>query len=736
MLRLDRIPRALLLASAATIFTQAAHAQETRAATPPSTADAQTDASGQVQTIRTDTGDIIVTAPRFVPGAETASKTNIPLIETPQSVSVVTRAQIDLLNFIDTQQAVRYTAGAFGENYGPDPRYDFVTVRGFTPRQYIDGLAVPATTTISSTGVDLYAFESLDILKGPSSALYGLAPPGGILNETSRRPSSVFGGEFEGKYGTDNFAELATTFTGPVAPVLDVRFTGLYRHTDSEIDFAHTQRMLAAPAATLKLGSNTKLTGLLYYQYDKVEGGQGGFLPIWGTLLPNPNGKIKHSTNLDDPADIFRRHQYGVGYDLEHRFSDAIKFHSNTKWSDYHEATPIGIYSGGGFVNTTDPTLPNYYRDLQQYNFSYKERVRSFATDNRLDMRLDTGPLQHKLLLGVDYRNVKNVAAFNFVFAGIINAFDPVYDPAFEKDIGYPTAYNNQTIKQTGVYGQDQIKLGQLFVTLGGRYDWVDEHIPASNLDQKQHKFTYRVGANYVTASGLAPYVSYATSFEPVIGTDSVTNQPFKPSSVRQWEGGLKYDARSLPSDIRLFATLAIFDIKETNFVSPQIGITPVFVTQGGEVEVYGGEAELVARIHDQLAINASYSYNHSEVKSAPSEPLDVGYPLPTTPKHKLSLFVDYTLQKGALGGLGAGVGMRYNSKSSGALPGQFATPVIYTGAATLFDAIIHYDIPGWRFAVNGSNVLNKTYIARCAGNYGCVFGAGRQIIGTVTMKF
>jgi outer membrane receptor protein involved in Fe transport len=129
----------------------------------------------QIETVRTQEGEIIVTARRFVPGEAFANKSDIPLIETPQSVSVVTRDQIDLLNFVDAQQAVRYTSGVFGENYGPDLRFDFFTVRGFTPRQYIDGLAAPVSTTIFSTGLDLYAFESLELLKGPASVLYGSA---------------------------------------------------------------------------------------------------------------------------------------------------------------------------------------------------------------------------------------------------------------------------------------------------------------------------------------------------------------------------------------------------------------------------------------------------------------------------------------------------------------------------------------------------------------------------------
>jgi iron complex outermembrane recepter protein len=165
---------ALLCGAALLLSASPAFAQDTSGDAP--------SAASTIETTRSQVDGesvIIVTARNYVPaGSLTASKIDIPLIETPQSISVITRDQIDLLNFIDAQQAVRYTAGVTGENYGPDPRFDFITVRGFTPKQYIDGLAVPATTTISATGVDLYAFSSLDVLKGPASVLYGAAPPG------------------------------------------------------------------------------------------------------------------------------------------------------------------------------------------------------------------------------------------------------------------------------------------------------------------------------------------------------------------------------------------------------------------------------------------------------------------------------------------------------------------------------------------------------------------------------
>lgn len=703
-----------------------------------------------VRTVETEDGAIIVTAPRYVPtGGQSANKTDIPLIQTPQSVSVVTRDQIDLLGFVDAQQAVRYTAGVYGENYGPDARYDFFTVRGFTPRQYIDGLAAPVSTSIFSVGVDLYGFESLDLLKGPSSTLYGNAPPGGIYNQTSRRPSFAFAAEGRAQGGTDAFAELAGTVTGPVADGVALRVTGLWRDRDLIADDTNTKRLFVAPAATWRVGANTTLTGLAYYQYDSGRGGNAGFLPVQGTLLPNPNGRISRRTNLADPRDVFVRRQVAVGFDLSHRFSDALSFRSNAKWNRYRERTPIGIFATG-FVNATDPTRPDFLRDVQQANFSYAENVTSFAGDNRLDASFATGAIGHKLLVGVDYRDVDNEAAFGFAGAGTIDAFDPVYaTPGDQLFPGYPTRFNDQKLRQTGVYAQEQARIGDLFLTLGGRYDWVrSRYLPpfapvsdpgvtaaADRTEVEQERLTWRAGVNYVTPSGLAPYLSYSTSFEPVLGADSVTGDAFRPTTGRQWEAGVKLDGRALGPDVRLFATAALFDIRQNDVVSTTASVLPVFGTQVGEVSVRGGEVEVVARVRDQLSVNGSYSYNDSEIGRS-NVAAEVGRPLPTTPRHKASLFVNYDFQRGALAGFGLGAGARYTSSSAGSLPGPF-NPVVFTGeASTLFDAIVSYDIPGWRFAINGSNILDRRYVARCSSAAACFYGAPRQVLATVTKRY
>ena len=115
--------------------------------------------------------------------------------------------------------------------------------------------------------------------------------------------------------------------------------------------------------------------------------------------------------------------------------------------------------------------------------------------------------------------------------------------------------------------------------------------------------------------------------------------------------------------------------------------------------------------------------------------PLEVGEPLPVTPRHRFALFGNYTVQQGTFGGLGMGMGVRYSSKSSGSLPGPF-NPLVFKGdSSLLFDAIISYDTPDWRFAINGSNIFDQRYVGRCASATGCNFGAGRQVIGTATYK-
>lgn len=679
---------------------------------------------------------VIVIAPEYVPTSSlTATKSGIPLVETPQSISVITRDQIDLLNFIDAQQAVRYVAGVSGENYGPDLRFDFISIRGFTPRQFVDGLATPVSTSIRSTGVDLYAFETLDILKGPASVLYGSAPPGGIYNQTSRRAEAETSGEVTLQYGTDDYKQVAATGTTALTDTISGRLTVLARDREAERDFVEAQRYLVAPALNIKLGPQTELDLLGYYQDDQVDGDTNGFLPIFGTLLPNPLGKVDPSVNLGEPDfNFYERDQYGVGFEFTHSFSEALQFDANLKYTDYAEYRDV-IYGTGLLADN---------RTVTRGNSPYQEDVSNLAIDTRLSGELESGAVSHRFLVGVDYRTVDNNAGYGFTGASSIDLFDPVYNQVPNISPGITTRFNEQEATQLGIYAQDQVKLGKLLLLASGRFDQVESDYlqaftpfgsPAPSTSSDQEEFTYRIGANYLLDSGVSPYISYATSFEPVLGAD-INGDAFDPTIGTQVEAGVKYDGSNLRDGFDLFASAAVFNILQEDVVATSSSLsTPVFGIQLGEVEVSGAEFEVVARIDDALSLNGSYSYTDSEIKDS-NTALEIGQPLPVTPEHKFSFLVDYTVQGGSFRGLGYNVGVRYSSESAGSLPSAF-NPVVYNSDELfLFDASIRYDTEKWRFAINSSNLLDDEYVARCASTSNCTYGAGRQIIASVTRKF
>jgi iron complex outermembrane receptor protein len=686
----------------------------------PFAAHAQADAGGEAEV-----EEVIISAPRFVPsGAITASKTTAPLIETPQSVSVVSRDQIDILNFTDVQQAVRYTAGIVGENYGPDLRFDFLTLRGFIPVQYIDGLQAPISSTISNVGIDLYGFEAIDVLKGPAGVLYGSTPPGGIYNLTSRRPSNEFSGEIQAKYGEDDFKQAAGTVTGTLADGLTARLTALYRDRDSQTDLVTAKRAYIAPTVAYQFG-DTKITALAHYQWDRVEGDTNGFLPALGVLYPNPVGKVSRGVNLGEPDyNFYRRKQWGVGYELTHKFTDSIRFTQNARYGEYHEYQQI-IYGS---------SLAADNRTVGRSNFPFKDDVEQFTIDSRFDINAQTGAIEHRILAGLDYRDYKEASAFAFAAASNIDLFNPVYSTT---PIAVPTLFpfTDQRLKQTGFYVQDQAKVGAFIVTASGRQDEVKviNYAGGTRVSNKQDKFTWRLGATYVTDMGVAPYVSYATSFQPVIG-QTFGGQAFKPTSSKQWEAGVKYDAANLGPDVKLFATAAVFRIEQSNVLTTDPANVN-FQVQTGEVVSKGYELEAVTRIHEKLSINASYSYTDATITRS-NVVAELGARLAAQPKHKASLFVDYTISEGALAGLGGGAGVRYLSNSPGNVPSAFTPQIYVTPSTTLFDATVHYDVADWRLAINASNLFDKRYAGRCNGPVGCFWGQRRQVVGTVTKKF
>ena len=545
--------------------------------------------------------ELVVTARRYVPDTNiSATKIAIPLIETPQSISVITRDQIDVLNVQNLQQAVRYTSGVIGENYGPDERYDWLTLRGFNPVEFIDGLQAPIGS-VSNVGLDLWVADSVEVLKGPSGVLYGQTPPGGLVNVTSRRPQADFHGEGQLQYGSFDNKQVAADITGSLGSsgMFLGRITGLWRDRDTQTDFVNSTRRLIAPAFTWKPTDATQLTLLTYYQKDDLQGDGGGFLPAQGTMLANPNGHLDVSFNAGEPSyNRYTRKQWGAGYEFLHTFNDTFTFKQNFKSSQADSDFQI-VYGAG-----LQPDL----RTLNRFNFVFPENVKQIAVDSHVEIRGTSGVITHTALIGLDYRDLKNKTQFGFALGPSLDIFAPVRGVAVTRPGLFPSL--DEQLKQTGVYGQDEMKLGHWRVTLSAREDWLDtDNFGTSTSDQA---FTYRGGVNYVTDSGLAPYAAYSTSFLPTAGA-AFDGTPFVPSIGKQIEVGLKFEPRFLSRDSHLFASAAVYDLKQEHVLTNDPDHL-FFSLQTGEVEVKGLELEGVARIRERVGLNASYSYTDSEV--------------------------------------------------------------------------------------------------------------------------
>ena len=692
------------------------------AAAPPHKKHASTADSGRTPSEAT-LQTIMVTA--YVPRETNAgAKMPVPLVETPQSVTVIPRAQMDLLDWQSLDQVVRYTSGVVGGIFGPDPRYDWLNQRGFNPTVYINGLQAPIGS-VQSTGIDLFGFQTVEILKGPSSALYGSAPPGGIVDMTSRRPEGTFNGEAQLQYGSYDNKQATLDATGPLDQQGNFlgRITALGYDRGTQRSGVKANRYYVAPAFTWLASSNTSLTFLSYFQGDGVDGDGGGFLPIYGVLLPNPLGPVPPDTNLGDTKyNRFTRHQYGIGYEFDHEFDDGWQFKQNLMY--FSDITDILQVYGAGLVTGANG-VPTDYRTVDRYNFPFDENIHALEFDSRLYRKFRTGDVTQDVLVGADFRHYTDHAEFGFGLAPPIDLFNPVYGvPITTPPLSFP--YLQQIQRQVGVYAEDVIKLSPWVLTVGGRED----NLNTDNFGTTttSHEFTYHAGLNYILRDGLVPYVSYATSFQPTSGAD-YQGSAFTPTTGNQVEAGLKFQPGSLPPGTHLLVTLAAYDLTQNNVLTPDPAHA-FFQVQTGQVEVKGLELEGVMRVGDHWSFNTALTTMNPEVTK--SNGPDLNKQLPVTPRDMASALVDYTEQSGHLSGLGASLGFRYIGPSYGDSANTYQAP-----GATVWDSTLHYNVgEHWLLDLNLSNMLNKTYVAQCSSVTACYYGDTRDINFTVSRLF
>ncbi|WP_396616185.1 TonB-dependent siderophore receptor [Lysobacter soli] len=675
----------------------------------------------------TDLDSVEVRAP-IARTAGTATKTDTPIREIPQSISVVTDQQMKDRAIHGIEEAIWFTAGAQGGGYGGDPRSDWLLLRGFTPARYLDGLALAEGSGTSITRIEPYGLERVEVLKGPASVAYGAMPPGGMVNYVSKRPTDATLREVEVQVGTYDLFQLAGDFGGKLTDdgVWTYRLTALARQSDDEIDFVHDDRYFVAPALTWKPDEANSLTLLARWQKNDTVAG-AGFLPAEGTLLPNPNGRIARNRFTGEPGfNNYDKTMTSLGWEYFHDFGGGATFRQNLRYgvTKIDPSTSVGAF---GWL--TDPVTfqPVDYRTLVRYLWNTEEESKTFGVDNQLQFDFTTGAVEHTLLTGLDFRRARNDYASAFVFgAPTLDLFAPVYgSPIVEPDFSSRT---RQTQSQFGLYAQDQMKVDRWVVTLGARQDWVgtDTHevIGGAQSHQSDDKFSGRVGVNYLFDNGFAPYIGWSQSFQPTVGTDFF-GTAFVPTTGEQTEIGLKYQ----PASNRVLATIAAYELVQENTLVVDPNHT-LYSIQQGETKVRGVELEGRWNIGNGLSVYGAYTYTDSEVTKS-TDPLSLGKEIPLQPENVASLGADYTIIGGALSGLGFGAGVRYTGEHYGDAYNAWQTP-----SYTLFDASVHYEIGAWRLQLNAQNVGDKDYIATCNSGTWCYYGYPRTVTATARYQW
>lgn len=652
------------------------------------------------------------------------TKSDTALVETPQSLSVISKEEIALRKPSRIDEAIAYTAGGVPVSATVDLRYDVYTLRGFAVDPFLDGLRLDSLVYGAPIG-EPYGMERIEVLRGPASMLYGQASPGGLVNLVSKRPLATPLHEVAFELGNHRRRQGALDLGGAIDAdgAWRYRLTALLRKSDSFVDYVEDNRLFIAPAVTWKPRPGTALTVLGSYLKDDAgnSGGTSAFLPASGLADANPNGQYDRSIYGGEPDfDFYKKKQKIGGYEFEHALSDSVSFRQSVRLQrlerDYQSVFGLGTF--------TDRNR----RLAARSAFGQFGTMDTVATDNVLNAKFGSGAVTHNALVGLDYRRARNdlIGYGAGALLAPIDLFDPVYGAPVQLAADSNRDQTNRQ-RQLGVYAQDQLKVARNWLlTVGARWDHArNESINHKAADaqtlQTSNKTTGRAALSYLTASGLAPYLSYSSSFQPNIGTD-FSGAAFKPTAGKQTEFGVKFQ----PAASNSLYTAALFDIKQENRLTADTAPGHRgFGVAEGEFQSRGLELEAKAEVLKNLLLTGAYTYLDAKITKSTLGDQDT-WPH-GVPRHAVAAYGDYRFADN----WGAGLGARYVSDSMRA-------PVYGSPAITMVDINLHYTVGQYKLALNATNLFDRdTYDYYANGGAAQAWaGPGRQIKASLTYQW
>ena len=668
-----------------------------------------------------------------------AIKTDTPIVETARSISVETLENIIDKGAIRLDDTFTYSAGVTGQTYGFATRGDWVKVRGLDVPQYQDSLQ-SLFGNYNNTRPDIYTLEQVEILKGPASVLYGKGSPGGLVNAVSKRPKAESRHEIVAAVGNFSRKQLAVDSTGALTDSGDLlyRMVGVYRDTGTQVDFVDDKTFVIAPSLTWLPNDDSEITLLFNYTDTKSDTG-AQFLPVSGTLTKAPNGKTISGSRYTGENDYnqYDAKTFSATLAGEYDISDDWTLSANARITnasaDYQQAWTSFI-GGDRYIYNTDGSL---YKDGTVPRTFYRQDASSKqgAVDVRLIGDVTLGDWEHAILSGVQYQDVTTDSdgyyAWALGFDAVtrqpdtafgdtfwLNLFDPQYGAAPPSAL-LDTLYTDNpetNNKDIGFYVSDQITFNNWIATIGVRHDRTESKTLTNK--QKDNATSFSGGLLYAFDAGISPYVSYAQSFDPVIGSNgNPTNpQPLKAMEGEQVEIGVKYQPENFPA----LVTLSYFDIEQSNLPDPQSNPGENWKQQSGVAKIKGFEVEAVGAIGD-----LTYEVNASRIDTKSAE----GYQLASVPQNQASAWMTYKPTEQFIGAKG-GFGVRYVGASYG------GADITKTPSYTLADLMLGYQIDHWDFTVNVQNLLNKKYQATCLYRGDCFPGNELTIVGRIKYVF
>lgn len=637
-------------------------------------------------------------------------KLPVSVQDTPFAMAIVDAQKIQETGAKNIQEALTYSAGVYSGRYGFDTRGDWTAIRGLGTSSYIDGLR-SIFGFYNNVRPEIFTLESVEVLKGPSSVLYGQSELGGIVNVVTKKPDDITAHDVELQFGSYERKQIAVDSTGPLTSdgTWLYRMVALRRDSDTQVDYVNDDARVFMPSVTWQPTADTSLTVLFSHQEnDSVVSSQ--FLPSKGTVDPAPLGRIPSNRFAGEPGwDRYDTERDELSFIASHSITQSWKLAANLRKTDSASVTRE--------IYTTVGVIPDDAGNTSRTLHTADRETDVTAGDVRLEGDFAFGPITHKLAMGVDYQNAlwkeDNYTSFSSTDPNF-NVYNPVYGNVnFAALQGNDSADNR--IEQTGLYLMDHMEWGAWVLSLALRQDEARNvllNVIPPNRVVRNTATTGRVGLMYRFNFGLSPYVSYSEAFAPNLGINRFTDTQLKPSTGEQQEIGFKYLSESGNTS----AAFAWFDIEQTN--RTVVGDNPEAVEQVGST-TDGWELEIRHRVE---ALELSANFTRLDAVNAATQTR-----LSSIAEETASTWAQYDFTDAWR----AGLGIRY----IGTVTGANNRPEL--PSVTLFDAMAGYTFDQWDFRLGIRNLSDKEYLSWCRGqNQDCGFGERRNAVLTATYAF